>query len=76
MIDTAWFKRRIEETPQGSLRRLAADFKSSQGLPMNHAALSLIINGKQVMTVSDAVQLAKAFGVDVEEVIRRAGFRL
>jgi plasmid maintenance system antidote protein VapI len=74
-IDTDWFKRKIEESDE-SVRSLAAQLKNHLGKPMDHASLSRIINGKQAMTVGDAVQLAHAFGCDVKEVIRRAGFRV
>lgn len=73
--DVDWFKRQIAETPEGSQRQLAPKLKNSEGRPMDVASLNKIINGKQPMFVSDAVQLAKAFGCEVTEVIRRAGFR-
>ena len=75
-IDTDWFKKQIEQTPAGSLRRLASQMKNHLGKPMDVASLSRIINGKQAMAVSDAVQLAQVFDCDVRDVIRRAGFKL
>lgn len=74
--DVEWFKRNVAETPEGSQRQLAPKLINSEGRPMDVGSLNKIVNGKQPMLVSDAVQLAKAFGCDVTEVIRRAGFRV
>ena len=74
-IDTAWFKEQIAESGN-SLRSLAPKLKNKLGKPMDVRTLSELINGTTDMTVSDAVQLSRVFGVDVREVIRRAGFKL
>ena len=74
--DVEWFKRKVAETPEGSQRQLAPKLINSEGRPMDVGSLNKIVNGKQPMFVSDAVQLAKVFGCDVTEVIRRAGFRV
>lgn len=75
MIDTDWFKKQIEATSAGSLRKLAPQMKNHLGKPMDVASLSRIINGKQAMLLGDAIALAKAFDCDLLEIARRAGFR-
>lgn len=72
-IDTDWFKDRIAKSGN-SLRSLAPKLKNKQGRPMDVHSLSKLINGERDMTVHDAVQFAKAFEVDVREIIKRAGF--
>lgn len=75
-IDTAWFKKQIEQTPAGSVRQFALTMKNQAGKPMDVASLSRIINGKQAMSLGDAVLFAKAFDCDLVEVARRAGFKV
>lgn len=74
--DADWFKRKILETPEGSQRGLAKRLTNSEGRPMDPSSLNKIVNGTQPMFLSDAVQLAKAFGVSLEEVVKRSGLRL
>ena len=74
-VDTEWFKEQIAESGH-SLRTLAPKLKNKLGKPMDIHALSKLINGERDMSVSDAVQLAHAFAVDVREVIKRAGFKI
>lgn len=73
--DSEWFKRKIAATPEGSQRKLAAKLINSEGRPMNVASLNQIVNGVRPMFLSDAIQLSKAFGVPLDEIVKRAGLK-
>ena len=74
--DVEWFKRKVSETPERSQRKLAPTILNSEGRPMDPSSLNKIVNGTQPMFLSDAVQLARVFGVSLEEVAKRSGLRL
>lgn len=65
-IDTGWFQGLIKD--KGFSQRGLAKM-----IPMDHAALSLMLNGKRKMSVSEAGTLAHLLGVPVGEVLQRAG---
>ena len=73
--DAEWFKRQVSETPEGSQRKLAPTITNSEGRPMDPSSLNKIVNGTQPMFLSDAVQLARAFGVSLDEIAKRSGLR-
>lgn len=65
-VDTGWFQGLIKD--KGFSQRGLAKM-----IPMDHAALSLMLNGKRKMSVSEAGTLAQLLGVPVGEVLSRAG---
>lgn len=71
-IDTQWFKDRITETPQGSMRGVAPLIKGPKG-PLDVAQLSRIINGTQSIRLEDVKEIATALGVSPVDVLIRAG---
>lgn len=72
-VDTAWFKKQIEESPYGSLRQLAKHMRRSLGTRMDVGAVSRMINGERDIQLHEARQLADLLGQPMAEVIRRAG---
>lgn len=63
--DTKWFKKKIEQSEWGSLRQLAFE------MGLDPSALSRAISGERELLLKEAGQLAKAFGVKVDEIYRR-----
>ncbi|SFJ68723.1 helix-turn-helix domain-containing protein [Methylobacterium brachiatum] len=65
-IDTGWFQGLIKD--KGFSQRGLAKL-----IDIDHAALSLMLNGKRKMSVGEAGTLAQFLGVPVGEVLARAG---
>lgn len=65
-VDTRWFQDRLADK-RLSQRRLAAR------LGLDPAAVSLMLRGKREVKVSEAAQIARFLGVEVDEVLGRFG---
>jgi len=65
-VDTRWFQGLLADK-QISQRRLA------RTIGLDPAAVSLMFNGKRKMSAAEAAAIAKVLGIDVQEVILRAG---
>jgi plasmid maintenance system antidote protein VapI len=68
-VDTAWFDEQFAKA-KTSLRAVA------RRAHLNASTLSRIIHGKVPLNLAAAIVLADAFGVSIEEIIRRCAFRL
>lgn len=70
-------KEKIRASRHRSLRRLAPLIKRGYSRkPMDVAALSRILNGKRIMTLDEANQIAILLDLPLAEVVRRAGYRI
>ena len=58
------------------MRQFAQKMRNSQGRVMDVATLSRIVSGERELTLNETVQIANLFGLDVREVIKRAGFKV
>lgn len=66
IVDTKWFKRKIEE--KGYSQRKLAEM-----MGMEPSALNLTLHGKRGMLVEEAGMLALMLNVEIDEIMRRAG---
>lgn len=65
-IDTDWFRNRLDDRRM-SQRDLA------RHLGLDAAAVSLMLRGKRVMKISEAVAIARLIGVTADEVLSHSG---
>lgn len=72
-VDTAWFERKIAESPYGSMRQLAKHMRQPDGKPIDHSAVSRMLRGERAIQLHEARLLADLLGVPMAEIIRRAG---
>lgn len=72
-VDTAWFEKKIAESPYGSMRQLANRIRLDNGKVMGFPALWKTLNNRRVLQLHEARQLADLLGVGMGEIIRRAG---
>ena len=64
--DKVWFQRKFADAGM-SQRRLAALME------LNHAAVSLALQGERKLTLDEAATLARLLGEPFEEIVRRMG---
>lgn len=74
-VDRDWLVQQIT-TQYGSLRKMAPKMTLSTGEPSNIGRLSLLLNGKTEPSVSEVLQFAKLFGTDLEEILKRFGYKI
>lgn len=75
-VDTAWFKKAIEESSEGTLRGVARKMRNAAGNELDPSALLRLINGEAEMTLRYAQQLSEVLGKPVLEVLKRCGLKV
>ena len=77
-VDRKWFEAKCEKRygSARSLTRLADELPNAAGAPMHRAALTRLLNGESEPTVPQVLRFAELFGVSLQEVVRRLGYRL
>ena len=65
-VDTNWFRDKLADK-RSSQRQLA------KHMSLDPAAMSLMLRGKRRMSAAEAADIARFLGVDVQEVLTRAG---
>lgn len=65
-VDTRWFQDRLADK-RLSQRQLAARMN------LDPAAVSLMLRGRRRMSVTEAAEIARYLGVEVDDVLRHAG---
>jgi transcriptional regulator with XRE-family HTH domain len=66
MVDKRWFQDRVRDAD-------ISQSKLAQMLGIDRSAMSLTFNGKRKMQLEEAARIAEILGLDVKEVLARAG---
>lgn len=74
-IDTAWFRELIRISPFRSQKNIAAQIKGKSGKPLAPEAITLMLQGKRVMQIEEAKQIADLLKVPLAEVLAHAGIK-